>query len=194
MAWALEWTFGRAGLGRLYFIEPTANEVPGTMAAILTTSQLRLTITAFEQRRSFRSFPGISVVSGRQGQIPLDDGQFIEVSPIVSADGFTVDINVSAALREFTADDNTAFRKTSLSATIRDHQAVMLGEAGSARVNAPVRRPVRVMILRAMITDSVGNPLHLWEERDTQPPTRFYWDAKPHARPAIPPQRPAVNR
>lgn len=127
---------------------------------------------AFEGRGPLRYFPSVTTVSGRQAQIRLDDGQSVDVTPAISADGLTVEMNITATVKGFQADDKTPLRKRSATATIRDCQAVILGEAVKrTELRQPIRERARLILVRAMITDPAGKPLHFWEERDNE--TRF---------------------
>src|SRR6266850_1222033 len=48
---------------------------------------------------------------------------------------------------------------------IRDCHAVILGEAvNRTELRPPIRERVRLILVRAMITDPAGKPLHFWEE------------------------------
>lgn len=189
-ALATAWVFNRMG-GRLFYINPSSEEVPGEMAAILRPSQIYPLISLCEQMHSLHSFPGITNVNGRAGLISLDDGQSLAITPIVSADGLSVELTITATLKELGSGQEKSLRATTLTANIRDEQGVLLGETGGRRQSQPQDGDgSKLIIVVASITDAAGERLHPWDEVGTSPRTRLYRDQKPHAHPAIPPQHP----
>ena len=101
------------------------------MAAILRPSQIYPLISLCEQMHSLHSFPGITNVSGRAGLISLDDGQSLAITPIVSADGLTVELTITANLKELGSVQEQSLRATTLTANIRDEQGVRNGPQNS---------------------------------------------------------------
>ena len=177
--------------GRLFYINPSSEEFPGEMAAILRPSQIQAMLSACEQMHCLHSLPGITNVSGQAGMIHLDERQSLFITPLVSADGLSVELTITATLKELGSDQEKSLRATTLTATVRDEQGVLLGEMGGRhQPQSQDGDGSKLIIVVARITDAAGERLHPWNEVGTSPRTRLYWDQKPHAHPVIPPQHP----
>ena len=160
-AFAFAWLFGGPGLGPLYHIEPTTNEIPGSIAGLLVASQMLPTFSALEQLHCVHYFPNVTITNARVAKVPLEDGESIEVSSVVPADGLTAEINITALLKELKPTDNQARQRISLSACVRDCQAVVIAQAANlAAGNTTTDNRVKLVLVVAYLYDREGKPLH----------------------------------
>jgi hypothetical protein len=189
---AFAWLFGGPGLGPLYRIEPITNELPRSIAGIVGAMQIPPTFSALEQLHCVNYLPNVTITNARAAKVPLDDEESLEVSSVLPADGLTAEINITALLKELEPTDNQARQRISLSASVRDGQAVVIAQAANIVAgNSTTNIRVRLVLVVAHIYDREDKPLHSWEERDAG--TRIYWDVKPRRQPAIAPQHRRVD-
>jgi general secretion pathway protein D len=199
-----------------------SNAALPAITGILTEPQFRAAIQAIEQRDGTKilAVPGITTESGRQARMavadnfeiptnatsgtnggstrtpPVEGGPVLDVIPTVSANGFTIQLSLTAGLQEFTGYESTAqipanaaplvprFRNFSATNLINvwDGETALIG--GLVEENAPGRnqstnsqRRNLMVFVTARIVDPAGKPVHTDEDM-------------PFAKASIPPQPP----
>jgi beta-lactamase regulating signal transducer with metallopeptidase domain len=142
--------------------------VATNLTGILTEPQVRLVLKALEQRDGVKvlATPRVTTLSGRQMQLQIDGVLSLDVLPLVSADGYSIQMTVIASLD--TADRSataTKLSRISTSAVVWDGQTVVLGGLQKTEPfrsgNAPGEARKNVMLLiTPTIIDPAGNRVH----------------------------------
>ncbi len=135
--------------------KPVALE-PGIMSltGVFTDPQFQVVIRALSQKKgvSLLSMPSTTVKSAEVGSMKAGAVE-CEVSPVIGADGYTLDLTIAVSEKPGTAGEHQQ-RKVSTSVTIWDGQTVALGGRLSKNGEKPARH--RLILVTAQMIKPLG--------------------------------------
>lgn len=165
----------------------TAQTNMATLSGILSDPQYRMVVQALERRQGTEilAVPRVTTVSGRQARVSIDPGPSVDITPVVGADGYSVELAVN-----FTWDKpveapkppvppkrgdgpvrkEPAPKTKRLSASTRaivwDGQTLVVGLEIAQEKNG---RKQTMLFITPTIVDPAGNRVHAVGEGPNQP-------------------------